>query len=376
MRTTLQRCAIILIFAFIITVVNTLTVVPARAEESRTNPASNLLIKLALPTQISVDTLTVSGNYVYLGWHPFGYGNPPGGFGIVSIEDPSSCKLAWSSKGLPYPTSICVVDNIAYVAFITRNKRGPEGRLETFDVTNPIMPKPLGGLDLDGPAEELTDFVPICMDVANGCVFLGMQGGMNIVDAGDPSVLRLLKTYLTLGFKIPQSEWMGVSDICVDGARAYLAGRGLRVLDITDLSSPKPIGSYIFAGDAQSVTVQDGKAYLVVFEYAPGPEGTHELESARLDIVDVADASNLRLLQGINLSKDTRSVVLGNGVVYLVSDDDLTVNRIDGVKPSFSNDKLVIPCCNGGGFKVFDVSVPTSPRLLGTYLIEGDSQQP
>ena len=335
---------------------------------------------------ISISPLAISGGMAYVVWHTFGAGpflpTGPKGFQIVDIHDPSAPSPKWSSKGGPLPIAMSVMGKTAYVGLATGNSPSEGGALEIFDVQDVSAPKSLGVLTL--PEEVRPEHIA----VANNVAYIGYRYGLYIVDVGDPTAPRLLTVYGQLpqnenGRLSSFTEGAFISGIAVDGPLVYLAANGIRILDVSDLSSPKEVGSYRIFEHTLWISVQGGIAYAGVFYNKRWPASIDEVDSAELVVVDVTDSRKPRLLRKTKIPKDVDDFALGNGVVYASDSQrgEVYVCDLRDVQPSpvlakptvssqttLENNRLVTECKDG--LKIFDVSKPMSPQLMGAYQIK------
>lgn len=144
--------------------------------------------------------------------------------------------------------------------------------------------------------------------------------------------------------------------MAVAGRFAYLAekprsngkiksGGGLRVLDMTHLTHPQPIGLYGSGGYVKSVGVSTESAILAIQStILDGAEG----ESV-IDILDVSDPAGPRSISNYRTTEAIQGIEVSQGHLYLT-----TIPRIFNTE---------FP----GGLHVMDIRRPSQPRLLGKY---------
>ncbi|MFN2283674.1 MAG: LVIVD repeat-containing protein [Anaerolineae bacterium] len=154
---------------------------------------------------------------------------------------------------------LALVGNRAYVAADT-------GGLRIVDVTTPVIPVPLGSWDVEGVNVS---------DVAVEGTMAYVVDGQNLyaVNTANPVAPSSVMTWTA-----------GTADgVTVVNSIAYLAegGSGLRLLDVTEPSSPEEIGYYNTPGEAlysalanQYIYVADGHGGVIVLWYGPLATGT------------------------------------------------------------------------------------------------------
>jgi len=173
----------------------------------------------------------------------------------------------------------------------------------------------------------------------NTAYVVGYDYGLRIIDVSNGSSPTLLGTVDTIGFADSVT-------LSADGERAYLATvksygyfnstdeSGLNVIDVSTSSNPTLLGTYNSISYTKDVALSsDGQTAYVVDKY----DG--------LQIIDVSLSSNPTLLSAFGIP-DAYSVVLSsdNNTAYV------TYGRY-----------------GSGGLKIIDVSSVRNPNLLGTY---------
>lgn len=184
-----------------------------------------------------------------------------------------------------------------------------------------------------------------------------------------------------------------VQDITVEGNYAYLAigTGGLSVVDISNVAHPYQVGYYNTVGNAQAVETVNGLAYVA--DWAGG-----------VRIIDVANPTAVTEIGHFDTAGSAMDVVVSNSLVYVAesraSADSIAgvrvVSVIDPVHPSemdfcqtqgdpqgltIEGDALYVAEQSvwegggyvGGGLRVIDVSVPTSPTELSSVIGSANS---
>ena len=269
---------------------------------------------------------------------------------VIDVSDPSAPSLV-GYLDLPFEaTGILVRDSFAYLT------AGADG-LFVYDLSDPANPTNTSGMEFSGSALGAVFNI--------NTLFVALGPSVAAVDITNPASP-------VLEYELPVNYAKNLA-IC-GGDLCVLAPGRLQVFDLPNDSGPTLLGETTIAVDAISGAA-DG-IFLVV---AAGEVG--------LQVVDLEDPSAPQLLGTIDTPGDAGSVVVSEGVA-LVSDYDevspsisslLVVDLQDGhAAPilgrlttgySFTGidaDDSYVYAGNGGGFKVYDASIPGEPRLLGS----------
>lgn len=279
-----------------------------------------------------------------------------GGLQIIDVSDPTSPTLLGSFFSLPIDAfAICVHNGIAYMAAY-------DG-LHVFDVRSASQPAHLAVYNQND-----------CNDVyvADGLAYTGTYSGLEIIDVTSPSAPTFRGAFT-------RGQVFGV--FASDGL-VYLAERdykGLGIVDVANPSSPALIGFCGTAGNAWDVAVSSTTAYLADWE-------------GGLSIIDVTNASSPTLRATYDTLSDAQDIVVADGVAYVANGvrGMKTVNVSDPQSPrTLGSLSTPIPATGvsivgkrayvsgfwdsyigpprPGMLQIVDVTVPSSPVLLGSY---------
>jgi hypothetical protein len=181
--------------------------------------------------------ICVVGNLAYVAW---GDGLPPprGGVHLIDVSNLSSPTLRGSYNAGDYVSNVYVSSGTAYVA--------ADDGLHILDVTNASLPKPIAFYSQNE-----------CHDVfvSGGLAYTAMSGGLEIVDVTRPAApTRRGKLFFTAAYGLSLSD-----------RKVFLAlqnSHGLGVVDVTNPSSPTLLGTCPLTGTAWAVAVSSGTAYV------------------------------------------------------------------------------------------------------------------
>ena len=183
-------------------------------------------------------------------------------------------------------------------------------------MSNPAAPVSLGSLELDSWVND----VAVDGEVA---LVAHYSYGARVLDLSDPAAPRIAATFPT------ERNAFGVALV---GTRGYVAAYSdLYILDLSNLEQPRQLGRYRAVTPCHRVTVVNHLAFI---------DGANE---GPVDVVNVADPANPVSLG--NLPVRSMSSVVRDNVLFAASDE---------------------------GLKVFEVSNPSAPRLLGTSADPGN----
>jgi len=152
--------------------------------------------------------------------------------------------------------------------------------------------------------------------------------GLSIVDLSDPSDPREIGSNSTRGY---------AQAIALIGSLALVANRGdgLTVVDVSDPTRPTEVGSFETPGWAQDVAASDDLAVIAD-------------QRAGLHVVRVSTSGAVTLLSSYETRGHATAVAIADGIAYVASGD--------------------------AGLEIVDLSDPLSPVQLGVIEISGDAR--
>jgi hypothetical protein len=291
-----------------------------------TNPAQPAIV-----ADLDIDTyagaISLSGHYAYLAGV---------GLTIVDIADPRA-PVVTGSVGSFRAEALAVANSRASVI------DGVAG-FKVIDVANPHAPVVADSLDLTGRG----------VFASGNRVYATTWSGLAIIDVTDPTDVSVTCT----------CPWTG-GDLFVSRDRVFIAGSyGLNVIDLGNCLSPPTLGSV--PGSAGDVAVSGSRAYL-----ASG--------SAGLQVIDVRNPEDPRILETIDTPGSARGVAIAQGNAYvadgpfgLVVIDVTTHSGIIGWvgTPGAANCVAIqgnrAYIGDESGLRVADISDPRNPWIMGS----------
>jgi len=227
-----------------------------------TNPAQ--VGKLALSDDVL--GIFVSGNILYVAARSQG-------LVIVDAQNPSNPVIlgTYNTSGFSY--DVVVSNNLAYVADATKGVR-------IIDVSTPSNPVETGYYDTNG----------VTYGIAKSGNYLyaadGTQG-IKVFDASSPDTLLLLGSFDTPGTASGIQYYNGYVFVA-DGTMG-----GLRVINVSNPSSPSEAGYILSLSTANFVYLRNNLVYL--------PDGGTGLLIIKQDIVGVEENSHLPIITSLRL---------------------------------------------------------------------------
>jgi len=288
---------------------------------------------------------------------------------VLDVEEPSSPTPVARRDSNMHARSIAISDNMACVVGTKRETQGGQWRssLHLIDISQPADPVPLGQFDAQYSAPS-----PKQVCVAGNLAYVAGSGWQGEVGSETLLLIDISDTQSPL--QVGACE-LGVTatGVAVSNGHAYVTGGDLQVVDVTVPSDPQLASEYKTEGWTLSVAVSGDHVYLNEWD-------TIEV----LDISNPENPSRVGRVAGDNwiptfaisdsfayLAMTTLDSAMDALTVLDVSSPD-TLREVGRLEyPEFEVTALAVEgkhVCGaaGGGFRVFDVSEPSSPRVVGT----------
>jgi hypothetical protein len=247
--------------------------------------------------------------------------------------------------------TVFVQGNYAYV--------GESVSLVVLDITDPIHPVPVGRVPLPD--------VVVDIYVNDHCAYVAVgEVGLWVVDVSDP----------TLPVKVGLALESAVSVTVADGY-AYLAGKSLRILDVTNPAAPVLVGAYNSPSDVVDVAVANNHAYVAT-------------QDDGLRVVDISDQTAPREIGSCDVESNARGIKVAGDYAYMadyyaglrvidVSDSTAPTEIASDRYGNYFSDVAVTEdyaylvwgecgsqLCNNS-LLVMDITDPTTPTLVGSF---------
>jgi len=210
----------------------------------------------------------------------------------------------------------------------------PWGTLTVIDATDSADLKLVARVAITGWGSDVAvrgDFAFLTVGSAqNGPT----DAGLRVFDIGDPAAPNLVGTFRT--------AWALHLKVMEDRAYMLVHGSGLNILDVTDPTDPKPLGVY------ENFNLN---SYVIVGNLA------YAASDGGLQIIDISDPTAPELIGQYPTSTPLGGVAVWNGHLYV---------REKGYFDNSTHSQI------GAGLRVFDVSAPSSPKLIGSFPLTED----
>lgn len=231
---------------------------------------------------VYVADLYVSGNYAYTVsmWDQRMY--------ISEISNPQDPVLLGSVTFDQEPQSVYVSGSYAYV--VTAHHEG--NGLFVIDITNPRSPAKVGSMICDF-SHPLSCCTPVDIYISGLYAYLA-DSGIVVVDISDPIKPVVVGSVRKDGTNNPGSDDLWPNGVYVSGSIAYVTdGDSLRILDISDLNNPIPLGSVAISSTWGCNQVQVSGSYA----YVTNHEGLFAV-----DISMISDSSPTVVVPSVGIS--------------------------------------------------------------------------
>ena len=324
--------------------------------------------------------LELAGGYAYVA-------SSSNGLEVIDVRDPSKPTRSgqFATTGLAW--DLRVQGHTAYLA-----ARGVG--LMVLDISDPVHPVPLGTFPLTGELQHL--------QVVSNLVFVPATDRLEIIDATNPLQMRRAGKFVA-------SVGQLVTDVRVVGRYAYLAGRGLGVLDLSDLAQVTQvadarrfyssttlqiIGHYAAVAEPDRLVTFDisdprqplevGGIYVGYSAEALDAAGATvflAVDRFGVKFIDLSEPATPVQVGGVGLGGKVHSVRASGGLAFLADTRagleilDLSavphLQRLGGYFTGAAINGLevvghhVLLSTLDDGFSILDVSVPQRPQLLG-----------
>ncbi len=281
----------------------------------------SLVATVDVTTGTTCEGVATSGTYAYVA-------AGSAGFKVYNIATPASPALVASIDSLAYCESVVISGQYAYIAAGTRS--------HIVDITNPAAPVYVGRIAAYGGYHQY-------MNVRSGYAYVcNYDAGLAVVNITNPAnpvnVVAIPSGYRTAG-------------IIFDGNYAYVAvgDSGMAIYNVSNPASPAFITKIKTTGRAAFVSY--------------GAVSINGVPTGHIFVSNRLPAPGISAINVANPSSPVTSSFLAafaapTGIAY---------------SPFYSNSKVFV-AYGTAGLRIIDVSSPTSPTLLSTLALSGESR--
>ncbi|HEY0733916.1 MAG TPA: hypothetical protein VGD69_03340 [Herpetosiphonaceae bacterium] len=299
-----------------------------------------------------VDDVEVVGSLLYVG-------SVQQGLQIFDVSNPHAPLLKGTyTASIGGPAVGRDLGLVGSVAYAISNSGGTTG-VHVVDVSNPAAPSAIRVIPRV-QANALTN----ALTISDGRLYVGESTGLHIYGLTTPTNPNLLGSYAG-----------GAPDVLVANQRAYVAGGGLSIIDVSTPSSPQGLGGQSLRGYGIHAAVF-GTTVLVA-------EGEYGLSAVDVSNPDAPQAIEHSYLGGEVWDMD----VIGNmayvGTINGLQIVDISDPKHPRIRSIFGKDVLGVKVVGDrayisifprelgseqfAGLQVVDVSDPDQPVLLGSF---------
>jgi len=313
----------------------------------------------AAPAQVgsystSAEKIVMVGNYAYVA---------AGGSGlrIIDISNPTSpTQVGYYA---PWPSDVSDVAVAGSYAYLADRQNG----LVIVSISNPAAPVRVGSYDPPG----FTETVAVSGDYA----YISVMGEhtwvteLRVVNVANKSTPGEIGTY---------TPWDRISDSTVDGNYIYLVfgfqgrGKGLEILNVSNPSLPTQVSLRSFQEDLWAITMANSYIYL-------GGNGLH--------VINAADPAAPTQIGAYSTIGPIDHIATAGAYAYVGSSGTglQVLNIANPIFPfkisSYPGGCVLADIAVSGSYayvadcqlRIFDISDPAGPRLVGTYDTPGQA---
>lgn len=346
------------------------------------DPTSPVLI-----THLDLETSSVARGTVALGDFLF-FADNAVGLVVVDISDPPYPKVR-GTHHLEFAYDVAAGDDQIYLV------GGGMGRIDIFDVSNPVAPPVISSIDTP-------DFAIDIAAAGRYAYIAGRESGMQVIDISDPSDPIIVAD-------VPTPDAAQAIKVHKDYAYVSTHDAGLQIVDISDPPSAFIAAEVQTEGYVKEVAIRDGFAYVADFyglrvvnikdptaAYVVGGVNTPDEHAgdvavvgdyayvpdwdAGLQVIDISDPASPAVVGNINTPGIARGVAAAGNYVYVgdyydgmpvIDVSDPTNPRyVCTVDTSYRIERIrvfgdFLYCMFDEGVQIVDISKPMSPVIVG-----------
>lgn len=311
------------------------------------SPDTSLFISIC-STQTRVYDIAISNGIAYAA-------TEEKGLQVIAIPHPDDMYIlgGYNISGGTY--GVDIAGNVAYMTRYDYSSGIDSSGLIAFDITNPEVPILIGLYrDPYGLKVSIMDSIAFVADRTLGLQLINILHGPNFTLIGE--------------YRAQSSQ-----SVAVTGNRAYVAGNGLSIIDISDNSNPMVLGQIPFDYTGMDVALADTFAFVTGYFMSP------YLNIGQFDIISIADEHNPYLISSTSLPKVGYCLAIQGNYAYLGGADSLRIFNISDPSAPVMEGSIPQAFCDyiavRGDYayiphlKVIDISNPQSPHLEGGFQV-------
>ena len=238
-------------------------------------------------------SVTVSGNYAYVATS-----HDSREITVINISNPNSPALAGSHFNAPTSSdgrALAVSGTAAYLV-TNNNTSGPGYEFYSVNITNPLSPTQLGGVNLGAASRDIY--------TAGNYAYIASTANtqeLQVVNISNPSAPSIAGTYNSPGTSDGNS-------IYVVGTTAYLADAQLNILNVSNPSNISAIGFYNASGTPFGVFAVANFVFLA-----------HTETDSQFKVIDITNPASPSLYGSASLGGNGLGVFVSGDYAYLAT---------------------------------------------------------
>ncbi len=323
------------------------------------DPTTPQEVGVALDRVAGASGVFVSGStaFVAMNW---------GGLRLVDVSNPAQPHVTGVlNPRSMYPWSVVVSGGYAYLA-------DRFGGIWVVDVSHPDAPREVGHYDKLG--------YPFNVVVRGSQAYVPAGGGgLRVIDVSNPAIPRDVGGFSTSGWAL---------GVAVRGNYAYLSDDifGLKILDITGASTPYQVGSFTAPGGLGNPNLVGHYVYMTETEWWDG----YTMQGGGLRVLDITDPTTPRSVVFLDTPEEPEGLAVADGYAYTIAPyADLYVYDIGNpaapravahypipgyARSVAASGQYVYVAADTAGVRIIDVADPSNPREVGVYTTIGTAQ--
>ncbi|MCX6827891.1 MAG: hypothetical protein NT002_01215 [candidate division Zixibacteria bacterium] len=278
------------------------------------------------------------------------------GLQVIAMPRPDDMYILGGYGIIGGAYGVDVAGDVAYLARYDYSSGIVNSGLMAFDITNPEVPTLIGLYrDPYGLKVSIKDSIAFVADRT-----LGLQ----LINILHPPSFGLIGEYRTQESRC----------VAIAGNRAYVAGNGFSIIDISDNSNPIVLGQIPFDYTGMDVAVVDTLAFVTGYFTSPYSN------TGQFAIISITDDQNPYVISSTSLPKAGFSLAIQGNYAYLGGYDSLQIfdisNPLVPVIVSYFPQRCDYIAVRGDfayipHLKILNISNPLSPHLEGEDQIGG-----
>jgi hypothetical protein len=261
--------------------------------------------------------LIIKNNFAYITYKIYDKSGEvkSSGLKIIDITDKKNPVYVGDYKASEFITDISLEDNYLYTSYEISEKTGDnsysitESGLKIIDVTDKKTPGEVGSYV--SPVSAYSNIF-----VEGDYAYISMPLYLQIIDVTDKKNPKDIKDINTDKFA---ASTIRLASVYVNGNYLYMTnGNSMQIFDVTNKKRPALIGSSVLSGEAESIytSIYCENNYVYITNHIGIGNNIKESD---LQIIDVSDNKNPKIVSSCKVPGEAVSVIVQNGYAYVAS---------------------------------------------------------